>query len=282
MKIADINPFLRYVNMGNHRAINDWVRTYDQRLFYILGGECALWIEDERFLLAAHTLVLLRAGIPYRFENAKNMQMVVFNFDYTRKNSKQKEVMRPLLLHDFEENNIFEKESFEDFPTFDQPIVLPDMQTFERALEEIVEIYKTPKLFHEELASAKLKVLLCRLAERIAYAFTDVHSLVDKALEYIKTHYQEEITNADVGKHLGYHPYYINRLMLRQTGLPLRQHLIKCRLDAAKEMLVSSELSISQIAELCGFSCIAVFSSAFKERVGETPTAFRKRFANRL
>ncbi len=282
MKVGIINPFIRYVSMGKHSAVNDWVRTYDQRLFYILDGECFLWVDKERYTLTAHTLIVLRAGVPYRFEKAQNMQMLILNFDYTRRYTRQKEVLRPLLLPEYKENEILEKEHFEDFAPLNEPIVLKDMQSLERELTEIVEIYRTPKLFREELASAKLKVLFCRLAERIAYAFSGVHGIVDKALEFIKTHYQEEISNTDVGEYLGYHSYYVNRLMLTQTGKSIHQHLLSVRLQTAKELLVSSQLSVSEIAEQCGFGCIAVFSSFFKGRTGETPTSFRKRFANRL
>lgn len=282
MKIGAINPFIRYVSLGNHRAINDWVKTYDERLFYILDGECSLLVESELFCLQAHTLVVIKAGTAYQFENAHSMQMLILNFDYTRTCTQQKDVLRPLLLKDYDENQILEKAEFEDFTPFNQPIIMKDMQIFERTLREIVEIYNTPNLFREELASAKLKVFFCRLAERIAYAFSGVHSLVDKALEFIKTHYHEEITNTDVGEYLGYHSYYINRLMLTQTGKSIHQHLLSIRLDAAKELLVSSELSMNEVAERCGFSCIAVFSAFFKGRTGIPPTTFRKRFANRL
>ncbi len=123
---------------------------------------------------------------------------------------------------------------------------------------------------------------LAAKAERIAYAFSGVHGIVDKALEFIKTHYQEEISNADVGEYLGYHSYYVNRLMLTQTGKSIHQHLLSVRLQTAKELLVSTQFSVSEIAEQCGFGSNAVFSSFFKGRTGETPTSFRKRFANRL
>ncbi len=282
MKIGAINPFIRYVSLGNQRAINDWVKTYDERLFYILDGECSLCVANERFSLTAHTLVLVKAGTAYRFENARDIQMLILNFDYTRDHTQRKEVLRPLLLKDYDENQILEKIDFEDFPAFNQPIVMKDMQAFERALREVVELYNTPNLFREELASAKLKVFFCRFAERIAYTFSGVHSLVDKALEFIKTHYHEEITNTDVGEYLGYHSYYINRLMLTQTGKSIHQHLLSQRLETAKELLVSDDMPISEIAERCGFSCIAVFSAFFKERTEIPPTTFRKRFANRL
>ncbi len=282
MKLGDVNPFLRYVSLGNQRALDEWVCALDERLFFILGGECAFESGGEEYPLLPYTLVLVRAGTPYRFKRADDMRMLILNFDLTRNHTHRKETLRPLLLHDFDKENILENVLFEDIEALNKTVVLGDMQGAERTLTDVVETFDTPNLFREEFASAKLKLLFCQSAEKIAYADSGAHSLVDKALDFIKTHYAEEITNDEVGKALGYHSYYLNRLMIRGTGKSIHQHLLAYRLAAAKELLVNGERDVTEIAEACGFSSLAVFSAFFKERTGEPPSAFRKRYANRL
>lgn len=52
--------------------------------------------------------------------------------------------------------------------------------------------------------------------------------------------------------------------------------LIKKRIDYASNLLLNSELSVSQVAFDSGFEDLSHFSRAFKERIGKTPSEFRK------
>jgi two-component system response regulator YesN len=49
-----------------------------------------------------------------------------------------------------------------------------------------------------------------------------------------------------------------------------------CRLSAAKNLLSSTDKGIKEIIDLCGFSDESNFSRTFREKVGMTPTEFRK------
>ncbi|WP_235818627.1 helix-turn-helix transcriptional regulator [Halopseudomonas formosensis] len=49
------------------------------------------------------------------------------------------------------------------------------------------------------------------------------------------------------------------------------------RLRKSQQLLAGSHLSIQDIAELVGFRSPANFATAFREKTGMTPTAFRKR-----
>ena len=63
----------------------------------------------------------------------------------------------------------------------------------------------------------------------------------------------------------------------RITGLPPHHFLIKCRLDKAKTLLLSTKLPIVQIAQDLGFCSSQHFSSHFKRTTGITPLAWRKK-----
>ena len=51
-----------------------------------------------------------------------------------------------------------------------------------------------------------------------------------------------------------------------------------CRIKRAKQLLLDSDMTISQIAEKCGYANSYYFSSAFKKREGISPSNFRKKF----
>lgn len=54
--------------------------------------------------------------------------------------------------------------------------------------------------------------------------------------------------------------------------------LIDCRLTHAKFMIESNTMSFSKIAQECGFGTLYYFSRIFKERVGLSPTEYKKKF----
>ncbi len=282
MKIADINPYIRYLNMGKQRAINAEVRAYDARLFYILNGKCNFRVEADSYVVDQGTLILLRSGIKYRFENSKSIEMIVFNFDFTRAHTDKKEVMRPALAADYKAENSIDCGNFSDCEVFNRPIVRMEMYMCFEKLLDIVNTYRTPKLFHDELASAKFKLFLCNLANSLAYESSNAPLIVDSVLEYIKGNYGKRISNSDVARHAGYHSYYLNRIILSETGKTIHRHISECRLKRAKELLIESELSVFDVAEACGFSSAAHFSSFFKVSTGKSPSEYRKKYRNRI
>ncbi len=282
MRLFDINPFIRYIHKGKQRVIGSAVRTYDNRLFYILEGECTLLTEEKRESLLPGTLVLLRGGTTYTFEGASDMQMIVLNFDFTRRYTELTATLRPTAYADFDPSRILETEPFEDCEVLNEPLLLHGMKRFEKPLSDMVQTHKTARLYAQELASASLKLFLCELAGISAYARSGELRLVDRVLEYIRENHAEDLDNKRIAELFGYHPYYLGRLVTKQSGKPIHRHLLDCRLDTARELLIHSELSVLEIAERCGFKSTSHFSNFFKEQTSLSPLIFRKSFANRL
>jgi YesN/AraC family two-component response regulator len=66
----------------------------------------------------------------------------------------------------------------------------------------------------------------------------------------------------------------------KYTGESIKQYINKLRINQAKQLLSTTNLSINQIAQSCGFSNINYFPTAFKKHTGVTPTAFRAEGGN--
>ena len=69
---------------------------------------------------------------------------------------------------------------------------------------------------------------------------------------------------------------HLSHIFKSVTGYAPIEYLMSCRLSAAKNLLSSSDKSIKEIIDLCGFSDESNFSRTFKKNVGMTPTEFRK------
>ncbi len=280
MKICDINPFIRYANMNDFSPANEFVYSYDSRLFYIIEGECEITIEDTDYTAKEDTLMLWHAGTKYCFKTYEDVKMIILNFDYTQMRNIKSDSISPIKAIDFDKNLVTELIHFEDCEGFNRPLVIENMHSIKKHLVKLVEKFNTVGLYHGEACSAILKEVLTKTASVSSYSKTEVLNKVDTVLEYLMENFDKEITNSDLGELTGYHSHYINRLMLKHTGITLRQQLINIRMDAAKEMLTQTDIPIYEIAEKCGFKNTAYFSNHFKDKIGLSPSKYRGKYMN--
>lgn len=131
-----------------------------------------------------------------------------------------------------------------------------------------------------------LDALLVRLASTSHYG-VDVAaerlplapSTVKRVRDYILAHLAEQITLDDLASVAGYSRYHFVRAFRDATGHPPYGYVITQRIAHAQQMLLASNDSVAAIAHDCGFATHAQFSKKFKEIVGTSPAAFRRRDA---
>ena len=104
---------------------------------------------------------------------------------------------------------------------------------------------------------------------------------VQKACDYIRTHFTGELSLKAIAKHVGYTEYYLSRKFQRETGMKIGEYIKAVRLEYAKVWLVTTEKSIQEISEKAQFGTRNYFSRVFREREGMTPQEYRER-ANRI
>ena len=71
---------------------------------------------------------------------------------------------------------------------------------------------------------------------------------------------------------------YFNRLFREKYGIPPKKYIIQRKINHACDLLRLDRYTVSQIADLCGFSDVYYFSRRFKEQMGITPSQFVKRY----
>ena len=99
---------------------------------------------------------------------------------------------------------------------------------------------------------------------------------VQEILNFLKLHYQENISLSDVSSKFHFNSIYINRVLKKETGSTFLVLLNDIRLQHAMELLGETDLKISVVAEMCGFSDQRYFSQIFRKNTGYTPAQFRK------
>ena len=99
---------------------------------------------------------------------------------------------------------------------------------------------------------------------------------VERAKEYVAEHIDESLRVVQIGEALGINENYLTGLFHKYEGITLQHYIRKEKVRQAKELLLYSSYSCSEIAALLCFSTQSHFSSAFKREVGMTPAKYRE------
>lgn len=99
---------------------------------------------------------------------------------------------------------------------------------------------------------------------------------IQAAKKYIENNYHENITLEDVSREVNISSYYLSRIFKEGTGENFIDYLTGLRIDKAKELLGTTNLSMKEICAKVGYSDPNYFSKSFKKNVGVTPTEYRE------
>ena len=107
-------------------------------------------------------------------------------------------------------------------------------------------------------------------------------TLVEAAKLLIDQNVQSPPALGDVAEALGCSPYHLSRIFHRESGLPMRRYLDRCRLRTALERLAEGERDLTGLALDLGYADHSHFSNAFHREFGMTPSLFRRRAGSTL
>jgi len=82
----------------------------------------------------------------------------------------------------------------------------------------------------------------------------------------------------DLASHLNVSPQYLSDMLRAHTGLNAQQHIHNKLIAKAKEILTTTQLTVSQIAYQLGFEYPQSFSKLFKAKENISPLEYRKLF----
>jgi AraC-like DNA-binding protein len=107
--------------------------------------------------------------------------------------------------------------------------------------------------------------------EKIAYK----NAYVEDAKKYMSLNFSRSISITELASEVGVNDRYLYNLFIKHEGTSPKRYLSELRLSRAALLLKSTKLSISEIAELCGFQDVLAFSRFFSKNRDVSPTKFR-------
>jgi AraC-like DNA-binding protein/mannose-6-phosphate isomerase-like protein (cupin superfamily) len=137
---------------------------------------------------------------------------------------------------------------------------------------------------HDAAAAAELRLLACAIIFEAARQLTGARPVqgkraVDAALTHLQAHFHEPLPMADLARATGCSRARLFQLFKENTGLTPNDYLQRLRVNKARDLLVHSTRSITDVAFATGFSSSQYFSKVFRKYDGTTPTVARERQA---
>lgn len=102
-------------------------------------------------------------------------------------------------------------------------------------------------------------------------------TLIWKVLAYIHAHYREPLSLGEIAGIYGLSVPYLSSEIKRRAGLTFTRLLHDIRIRHACSLILSTEMSHLDVALEVGFNSFKTFSRLFRERIGMTPSDYRKR-----
>lgn len=100
--------------------------------------------------------------------------------------------------------------------------------------------------------------------------------MAEVSMMYMNDNFHLPLTVDELAVSAGMSTYHFIRSFKRAAGITPYQYLIHTRLNAAKYLLINSNLSIKEICFSTGFTSESVFSHRFKRQIGITPGQYRQ------
>ena len=102
---------------------------------------------------------------------------------------------------------------------------------------------------------------------------------IRQVVDYMRAHYAERITLADVAREVWFSPSYLSSVFSSEMGTGFAAYLQTVRVDKSKELLLGTHKTIAEIAQATGFTDQSYFTKIFTRAVGVSPTQFRRQEA---
>lgn len=229
---------------------------HDYYLMLLVHGELHAWSGENEYHLAQGDMIIYPPDISYAYQKDSDGRMIYLWIHFTGSDTE-----RALSQRRLAPGRVYS---------------MADCDALETGFEDIQRLFITrPAFFHEE-AALRLELLLTHAARQVC---TDSGSepldRLQASLNYLNRHYAEPLTLEALASMEYLSPSRYSALFRRMTGRSPQQYLIELRLKNARELILSTDLSISEIARSVGYDDALYFSRLFRRHFASSPRALR-------
>ncbi len=237
-------------------------------LFYLLKGSCRIFADHSLFFASEGEMVILPPSTLHRTQYENQVERITVSFTES-------------FCHDFDD--VLGKGFFEN--NFSMRKLTFDSVTRNKLNDLLAEI-AVEKQKNDQFSKANIKALFARAGILLARTLKQsgggaggigqAEMSIETAARFIFENYGKDITLQEAAEVAGMRDTYFSRKFQEVTGYGFKEYLTSLRIQHSQEMLLNSSLTITQIADACGFASSNYFGDAFKKLTGTSPREFRK------
>ena len=255
---------VKLLNVSSCKYDGDWhsvphSHAYTE-LFFITGGKGKFLIQDQVYPVDVNDIIIINPNVPHTEAsiNAQPLEYIVLGISGVELSS-----------------HAISNEQFCILDYFQSKELSTCIRNILREMEQRNTGY-------EDVCQAYMEILIIRLMRAIAMS-TQPEPRTDSGCRqctvvkrYIDQHFKESLTLDQLSEAVHMNKYYLSHAFKREYGISPINYLISCRIEESKNLLAETDLSISQIALILGFSSSSYFSQVFHKAHGTSPMDFRQ------
>lgn len=261
-----------YVDSMHPRYMMSYHWHVEYEMIRVLKGNLSVYLDEDEILSKEGDIIFIRDGVLHSAVPTDCIyECIVFNMNMLVKdNFSGTKYIQSIVDHNITINNYF--------PKSDSQI--------NSILYTLFETLKDKKDSYELITIGILYQFLGLVYNSKLYSSDFFHTQKDskkivqlkKVLEVIENSYSSVITLEDLSKAVGMSPKYFCRFFYEMTHRTPINYLNYYRIERASYQLVTTDLSITEIAYNCGFNNLSYFIKSFKKYKGITPSKYSKYF----
>lgn len=262
---AMINPGIVYPPSGHPSGyFFTWERGRvmdEYQINYITEGSGIIETRHGTFPIIPGTIIVIRPGEWHRYRPSKETGWKEHYVGFEGKYA----------------DHIFANGFFQD----SKPVIHIGFQDqVLKSFYAIFDVVRDEKAGYQQVASGILIQLLGSIISCVKnkdFEGKDIERKIRKARLYFRDNLDKNIDVEKLASELNIGYSYFRRMFKKFTGISPVQYHLMLRLQRAKDLLVSTDMSVKEIALGLGFQSIFYFTRIFKKKMGVPPTDLRKK-----
>ncbi|MCD9020776.1 AraC family transcriptional regulator [Cohnella silvisoli] len=282
----DRHPIVPYIRSSDFAVRKLWRyaerRLLDYLFIYVKEGILQVWVDGREYRFEAGQFCLVQPGSIVILEGATDTITPFAHFDIFYNPERANSFPTKAGQIDLSAYQHLMQPRLNDIYGLEIPVRI-EVQQPKKLIETIIIMVE---LWRQYDASMQLKAHL--LAYEIIVTILESYMRNTGGMRaeadplkwivaYFSTHLNEPLSVEKMASRANLSESRFSALFKRRYAVSPHRYLLHMRVDHAKELLVSSDLSQEEIANYCGFSDVHHFSKAFRRISGLTPGEWRRK-----
>jgi len=124
-----------------------------------------------------------------------------------------------------------------------------------------------------------LKALIVRLRETVLaeqrHSSSKAEATFNRIRRFVIANCDQPLDRDEIAAAAGVHPRHVSNLFSKFSDITLSQFILNARLERAKRLLATSNSSVTEVSQICGFAGANHFVRVFRQRFGTPPGKYR-------